>query len=130
MSHTLSFGVLDDLIPTEYVDGKEYPIHTSLPDLSRDSIAAAVQQLERRIKDNDYWLPGYTDEQVFTDAAVNDTVYQLHYTGTDVWNSYEKYYVIAWTIDVAPFYACSKGCHEDEARHRTQVGKKETKRVE
>ncbi len=104
--HTLSFAIFDDLFPLYG------PIHVSIKDLSWLEINKSVCEIaspfqSKQIKDPITYYFG-TSYGYGPDFNQVDIVNNLHQDGYFVKNRYNKYYVVAWSIDYTRFEIFSK----------------------
>lgn len=100
----LSFGILDDL------QWKFGPFSEEVPDLEKETLLPAVVELVARIKEEDL-LPYFKKD--FPDF-LEDIVDSLQKRKEWHYNRYNKYYVLAFSIDGTKFDIYSKDCDKEE----------------
>ena len=112
-THTLSFCILDDLTP------KYGPVHVKINDLTYKTISNAVEMITQKLKEDDgdctgFYVNGYYSSSTTIDPHYdNDEVTgDLLNNGSHVINSFEKYYVIAYSLDYNRFKVFSRGCYK------------------
>ena len=121
--HTLSFCILNDLS----VYNGYGPVHVSIDDLEYDTLKKALDEFSKPFlkyisnQQSDpeyYWYKsqssdeecdptGYYFEQ---DYNVSEVIQDLSNNKYYCWNRYQKYYVVAFSIDYVRFNVFSKDC--------------------
>jgi len=113
MVHTLSFAILDDL---EHITSK----CIKLESLTKEEITRGVEKCIEEygnVKNNIFNysdISGYFDKEFFSKQKYLETIVQeLYDENYFVCNQYEKYYVIAFSIDYTKFKVFSKDCDKE-----------------
>lgn len=116
MEHTLSFCILDDLIPCHG------PCHITFSneEISYDTIAKYVNTIIKKFKKNPKKdQSNYFDEEFFkSDNYISKIIKDLLNKGFFVCNRYNKYYVIAFSLDYVRFEIFSKDCDKELIKWR------------
>lgn len=105
--HTVSFTILDDLCSAYG------PVHeTFTGEATLDNIREAVSKILTEFKEGDsdpsgYYLESIDESEI---SAVSRNLCSKKYS---VINRYEKYYVIAFSLDYTRFEVFSKDCNKE-----------------
>lgn len=98
MTHTLSFCILDDLRP---IYGQIHVQYSNIEEL-RNEVMKILVDLKKSGDPTGYYV------NTITLAEIDETIRCLTTDKYEVWNRFEKYYVIAWAIDYTRFEVYSK----------------------
>jgi len=111
MTNTVSFCILDDLIP------KYGPVHVNFDGLSYDTVNKVVTNILSTFKSQKDDPTGYYNERINA-HEIQEITQDLLNSGYYVWNRFEKYYVIAFALNFTRFEVFSKDCDKELIKWR------------
>jgi hypothetical protein len=106
-THTISFCILDDLRPAYG------PIHETFEGpVSKESVEKTVQNILQNFLDSNHEDPSDYYQQI-DQSEINSITTDLCLTNHYVINRFNKYYVIAFSLDYTRFEIFSKDCDKE-----------------